>query len=257
MLPNVSRRDVMRPDQPALTERRVAAAEAMPVEAGARAAKARTQRRLSSVAVVVAAFAAAACAPSSGDGGGPQGPPSVSSTPSAPAAPVSATTALFVCGQSLQAVDAASTRSGLTMAVGSVRRVADDAGPDLTVTFTAASRLHVMSSPPRLFEVVYLRDGIIVGGGPMLNPPGDASPQGQDLPGYGFEVGPDRPASLALGPRPALCPPLSWPQVWSTPQSFEVMVVQGKVEIADGRASLNVPAPGFPLLLARAGLPLG
>jgi hypothetical protein len=65
------------------------------------------------------------------------------------------------------------------------------------------------------------------------------------------------PATLELGPRPTLCTSLTWPQVWSAPQSFEIAILQGPVETPGGRTSINVPAPGFPLLVARAGLRRG
>lgn len=115
--------------------------------------------------------------------------------------------------------------------------------------------MHIVSSPPRLFEVLYLRAGVIVGGGPMLNLPGDVTPQGVDLIGYGFDVAPDRPSTQELGPRNMLCPSLSWAAVWSAPQSYEVVVLQGPVEKLPQQTSLGIPVLGAPLLVSRAGFP--
>lgn len=56
----------------------------------------------------------------------------------------------------------------------------------MSVTFTADCALNVRRSPPSYFEVLYLNDGIIVGGGPMLNLPGDTTPQAMPLKGDGF-----------------------------------------------------------------------
>lgn len=161
---------------------------------------------------------------------------------------------LFICGQRLVLPDAASSRAGLTMAISDLRYSSGDVGPDITVTFTATSATQVRSSPPRLFEVLYLRDGVIVGGGPMLNPPDDVTPQGIDLVGYGFAAGPGQPNRQDLGRRDALCAPLSWPEIWSRPQAYQVVVLQGPVSGSPPAVSLGVPSPGAPLLASRASL---
>jgi hypothetical protein len=169
---------------------------------------------------------------------------------------VSETSKVYMCGQRLVLPDEAASRGGLTMAISDVRRGAGDTGPDITVTFTATTTMQVISGPPNLFEVLYLRDGIIVGGGPMLNLPGDESLQGLDMIGYGFTVGPDRPSSHDAGRRDTLCPSLTWPDVWSAPQSYEIVMVQGPVTGQPPEMSLGVPGAGQrPLLVSRASLP--
>src|SRR4029079_15355631 len=125
------------------------------------------------------------------------------------------------------------------------------AGPAIEVAFTASADLKVFASPPNLFEVLYLRDGIIVGGGPMLNMPGDESPQGVDLVGQRFLVGPGSPTTFYLGPRDALCTSVTLTQVWSAPGSYEVVVLLGPVTAAPAQPSsltVGVPVVGQPLL---------
>jgi hypothetical protein len=161
---------------------------------------------------------------------------------------------VFMCGRRLELPDAASTRSALTMTVGSARYRSEEVGPMLSVTFTASAATHVTSSPPGLFQVLYLRDGLIVGGGPMLNGPGDTQPQGIDAVGYGFEVGPGHPAQLDLGARDRLCPSLTWHQIWSEPEAYEVVVLQGPVQGGSGQLSIGIPALSGPLLTGRARL---
>jgi hypothetical protein len=118
----------------------------------------------------------------------------------------------FTCAEALTLPDTAPTRSGLTMSL-TARRVDDETGPALTVTFTADRALNVRSTPLQLFEVLYLRNGVIVGGGPLLNQPGDTTPQAVPLVNGGFDVDPDHPSTDVLGPRDALCPGLGWSQV--------------------------------------------
>ncbi|MEH0842457.1 hypothetical protein V6U81_08715 [Micromonospora sp. CPCC 205711] len=184
--------------------------------------------------------------------GGPQVEPSIlGPSPTGSAAP---TPSVFECGRRLTLTDAPSSRSGLTMTVGPTRFRAAGLGPALTVTFTASAATQVVSSPPTLFQVLYLRDGTIVGGGPMLNVPGDPTPQGIDAVGYGFPVAPDRPARFDLGPRDRLCPSLSWQQVWSAPSAYEVVVLQGPVERGPEQTTLGIPALDGPLLASRVGL---
>jgi hypothetical protein len=182
-----------------------------------------------------------------------------------PAAPAVSPGALsyprpFVCGEELMlGPDASTTRAGLTMTLSQSRKVSDGIGPDLAVTFTADRPLHVQGSPPKLFEVLYLKDGVIVGGGPMLNQPGDMTPQGMDLIGSGFDVGPGSPNTQYPGRRDTVCPGLAWPQVWSEPQQYEVVLVQGRVlpgpDSAPDQLLLDIPTLGYwPLLVSHARL---
>jgi hypothetical protein len=162
---------------------------------------------------------------------------------------------VYMCGEPLVQTYAVDNPWGLTMAISAVRRGVDAVGPDITVTFTATTSVFVASSPPQLFEVLYLKAGIIVGGGPMLNMPGDESSQTLDLVRYGFAVEPGRPSSQNLGRRDTLCPGLSWQQVWSAPRSYEVVVLQGPVTGQPPEISVGIPAPHLPLLSSRSSLP--
>ncbi|GAB3849876.1 hypothetical protein ACFPIJ_56090 [Dactylosporangium cerinum] len=158
---------------------------------------------------------------------------------------------LFVCGRGIWADDLAGTRAALTVAVASVRRVSADTAPEVALRFTATTDLRVQIPP---VEVLYLKDSVIVGGGPMLNQPGDLSPQTMAEPGTGFEVRPGKPVDAAVGAR-ALCPAFTWPKLWSAPEHVAVMVVVGHLEPRGGGVVLDVPRPGVPLLAAAADLP--
>ena len=166
----------------------------------------------------------------------------------------------FVCGEELAlGPGAAATQAGLTMTLSKARKVGESTGPDLEVTSTADRPLRVQGSPPYLFEMLYVRDGVIVGGGPMLNQPGDMTGQAMSLIGSGFDVGPGRPITVDLGRRDKLCPGLTWPQVWSAPQRYEVVLVQGRVlprpEVRPDHVVLDIPTLGYwPLIVARARL---
>ncbi|MBT2453115.1 hypothetical protein J7F03_40080 [Streptomyces sp. ISL-43] len=158
----------------------------------------------------------------------------------------------YVCGQSLDLSGAASTRDGLTLEFGSIRRTSDQAGPEIAVSLRSDTRRTVVSTPSASIEVLYLKDGVIRGGGPMLNPPGDLSPQGVDMAGRPVDLEPGRPDVQQLGERDALCPSSSWSEVWSDPAGYEVVVVlQQPVEVPAAQ-----PAPNaLPPLVVRAPLP--
>jgi hypothetical protein len=106
--------------------------------------------------------------------------------------------------------------------------------------------------------VLYLRDGIIVGGGPMLNEPGDLSGQGMLLIGGPFDVGVGQPFITALGPRNKLCPGLTWPAIWSEPGQYEAILVKGPVtpSVDEEHVRLDIPTLGrWPLMVSRVRFP--
>ena len=156
----------------------------------------------------------------------------------------------YRCGETfVQPSYAVSSRNGLSLAIRSTRRTADNAGPAVEVALAGDRQMAVMSTPPNLIEVLYLKNSVIVGGGPMLAAAGDHGTQGIDRLGYGAQLTPDRPSVQNLGPRDRLCPPLRWSQVWSAPQDFEVVIV------LEQPAELDIqPAPDVQLLIARAPL---
>ncbi|MCJ1677554.1 hypothetical protein MTF65_09440 [Streptomyces sp. APSN-46.1] len=157
----------------------------------------------------------------------------------------------YVCGQRPDLSGAASTRDGLTLELGSVRRTSDQAGPEIAVSLRSETRRTVVSTPPASIEVLYLKDGVIRGGGPMLNPPGDLSPQGVDMAGHPVDLEPGRPDVQRLGERNALCPSSSWSEVWSDPAGYEVVVVLRQP--VETPAAQPAPDPA-PLLVVRAPL---
>ncbi|MFJ9080456.1 hypothetical protein ACIRO3_35260 [Streptomyces sp. NPDC102278] len=157
----------------------------------------------------------------------------------------------YVCGQSPDLSGAASTRDGLTLELDSVRRTSDQAGPEIVVSLRSDTPRTVVSTPSASIEVLYLKDGVIRGGGPMLNPPGDLSPQGTDMIGRPVDLEPGHPDVQQLGERNALCPSSSWSEVWSDPADYEVVVVlRQPIETPAAQ-----PAPDTtPLLVVRAPL---
>ncbi|WP_435205692.1 hypothetical protein [Micromonospora sp. bgisy143] len=177
--------------------------------------------------------------------------------PSMPTEPSASTQqpAVYACGDRY---DQPGTSSAgiLSAALTSVAKVNADSGPAVTVTFAARRAVHVASSPPSLLQVLYLRDGTIVGGGPMVNQPGDATSQGIDAIRGGFDLAPGKPHELQLGPREMLCPSLTWPEIWARPDRYEVAVVIGPVEDRGDELLLNVPLPpSAASLVTRAVLP--
>ncbi|WP_433112537.1 hypothetical protein [Micromonospora sp. CA-246542] len=187
--------------------------------------------------------------PTTGTGASP-GP----STPTGPTA-TAEEPGVYVCGDRYD--QPIPTPGGpLAAEVSSVVKVKNDSGPAVTVTFAATRAVHVASSPPSLLQVLYLKDGVIVGGGPMVNNPGDPSPQGIDTIRSGFDLAPGKPHKLQLGPREMLCPSLTWPDIWATPDRYEVAVVIGPVEDRGDELVLNVPLPpSAASLVMKASLP--
>jgi hypothetical protein len=164
----------------------------------------------------------------------------------------------FICGERLwTGPGAAGTQGGLTVALDAARNSGVNAGPRLTVTITAERAVSVGTSPTEYFEVLYLRDGVIVGGGPLLNESGDLTPQGINLIGAGFAVAPAQPFRADLGPRDRLCAGLTWPDVWSAADRYVAVLVLGPVLPTESpeRIRLEITTLGYwPLLVAQAAL---
>ncbi|MFE9914107.1 hypothetical protein ACFYPG_03025 [Micromonospora sp. NPDC005553] len=177
------------------------------------------------------------------------------STPTKPTATTDKEPGVYVCGDRYD--HPGSTAGGiLTAEVSSVAKVNGDAGPAVTVTFAATRAVHVASSPPSLLQVLYLKDGVIVGGGPMVNKPGNTSAQGVDAIRDGFDLAPGKPHEQQLGPREMLCPSLTWPEIWARPDRYEVAVVLGPVEERGEELVLGVPLPpSVASLVVKAPLP--
>jgi hypothetical protein len=164
----------------------------------------------------------------------------------------------FVCGEQLLLGPGASdTQGGLTMALSKVRKVDDTTGPELEATFTADRSVYVDAFPETYWEVLYLDDGVIVGGGPMLNKAGDLTGQGVNLVGGGFPIEAGIPSIEKLGQRDRLCDGLTWPEVWAAPDRYQAVLVLGPVLPSDltGHIHLEVATLGYwPLIVASAPL---
>ncbi|GAA1385792.1 hypothetical protein GCM10009639_08750 [Kitasatospora putterlickiae] len=201
------------------------------------------------VAVVVTLFGAARWHDDPTRPVGAAGSPTTgpSGTPSARA------TGGYVCGERLDLPGETSSRDGLGLAVRSVRGADSATGPRVEVTISADRRLTAVSTPPQYIEVLYLRDGVVVGGGPMLNRPGDVdTPQGVDMVGHPLDLAPGQPVTQQLGPRDQLCPSWDWPRVWAAPGDFEVVALLPQpVETPATRPATVEPR----LLVARAPFP--
>jgi hypothetical protein len=160
----------------------------------------------------------------------------------------------FVCGERLLLGPGASdTQGGLTMVLSKVRKVDDTTGPTLEATFTADRSVYVDAFPETYWEVLYVEDGVIVGGGPALNKPGDLTPQGVNLVGGGFPLERGVPSTERLGRRDGLCDGLTWPQVWAASARYEAVLVLGPVLPMDvpGHIRLEIGTLGWwPLIVA-------
>ncbi|MGC4815418.1 hypothetical protein ACLQ29_33380 [Micromonospora sp. DT228] len=177
------------------------------------------------------------------------------STSAGPTATTEKEPGVYVCGDRYD--HPGSTSEGiLTAEVSSVAKVNGHSGPAVTVTFVATRAVQVISSPPSLLQVLYLKDGVIVGGGPMVNNPGDTRAQSVDAIGYGFVLAPGKPHQQQLGPRELLCPSLTWSEIWAEPDRYEVAVVLGLLEDRGEDLVLNVPLPhAVGSLVVKAALP--
>jgi hypothetical protein len=164
---------------------------------------------------------------------------------------------VFTCGEPLRLPAGSGPhdeRSGLTLTIQALSPPVRTCGPALTVIFTARREVGVVCSPPTSFEVLYLQDGLIVGGGPMLTGPG-LGLQAIDALAVSFTVTPDRPSSHRLGSRDRLCAGRAWSEVWSAPARYEIAVLAGPVLQRTDYVHLGVPGVGPPLLADRAPLP--
>jgi hypothetical protein len=179
------------------------------------------------------------------------GPATPSVAPPGPTASPEGTLAPYVCGEPFRPGNGLPTRNGLSLSISSMRKVTDRAGPDMEVTLSANRQLQLVSTPPTSIEVLYLKDGVIVGGGPRLNTPGDHTPQASDLIRYVVDLGPGRASVQKLGPRDQLCPSLRWSEVWALPGQYEVVVLLHQpVEVTDAQP----PSARVELLIARSVL---
>ncbi|WFE53647.1 hypothetical protein [Micromonospora sp. WMMD1155] len=188
-------------------------------------------------------------------GGAPTIDPGATPGPSTGPTASTAEPTVYVCGDRF---DQPVTRSEgvLSAELSSVAKVNEDTGPALTVTFAATRAVQVASSPPAYLQVLYLKDDVIVGGGPMVNRPGDTRAQAVDAIRDGFDLAPGRPHTQDLGPREMLCPSSTWPDVWAAPDRYQVALVLGPVEDHGEEVVLRVPLPpGAASLVVKASLP--
>ncbi|MEU4335290.1 hypothetical protein AB0F59_11725 [Micromonospora lupini] len=177
------------------------------------------------------------------------------STPTGSTATTEEEPGVYVCGDRYDHPGSPS-EGILTAEVSSVAKVNSHSGPAVTVTFVATRAVQVISSPPSLLQVLYLKDGVIVGGGPMVNNPGDTRAQSVDAIGYGFVLAPGKPHQQQLGPRELLCPSLTWSEIWAEPDRYEVAVVLGPLEDRGEDLVINVPLPpAAASLVVKAALP--
>ncbi|SCF10234.1 hypothetical protein [Micromonospora chokoriensis] len=177
-------------------------------------------------------------------GGGPSTDSGATPGPSLPTGPTASIQepAGYVCGDRYDQ-PATPPVGVLSAQLSSVAKVDADSGPALTVTFAATRAVHVAASPPSYLQVLYLRNDVIVGGGPMVNRAGGTEAQAVDAVRDGFDVAPGKPHTQGLGPRETLCPPVTWPDVWAAPDRYEVALVLGPIEDHGEEVALGVPLP--------------
>ncbi|MGW4811249.1 hypothetical protein ACWEPB_06285 [Kitasatospora cineracea] len=172
----------------------------------------------------------------------------------AASAPVGSLQGPYACGDRLPLEAGSATFSGITFSVSSVRKTDSGSAPVLEARFTADRGLNMNGQGPESLEVLYLRDGVVVGGGPLLRQPGDHGEHGEQL-GTGsdhqYSLVPDVPLTVPLGTRDALCPSVRWSQVWAEPARYEAVVVLGRVwdsmaQDPEQRSAIMVARAPFP-----------
>ncbi|MFD7640887.1 hypothetical protein ACFV4P_09540 [Kitasatospora sp. NPDC059795] len=130
----------------------------------------------------------------------------------------------YTCGRPLPDKQASTTVNGITLSVSSVRRAGDGTGPAVDVAYRADRSVDGVGVPPEYLETLYVKDGVVVGGGPLLNRPGDTEAQGVDALGHPVRLEAGVPKVEPLGERNTLCGSLTWQQVWAEPERYEVVV---------------------------------
>lgn len=134
---------------------------------------------------------------------------------------------LIVCGQKFSSQGKDSTPGGVSIRFSSVKKVDDKSGPETKLAVSSDQKRTLTSTPPESIRVVYLKDGIVIGGGPALNEPGDLAPQPEFLVGHNIEAGPGKPSIQKLGKRDTLCSHsgVGWPQIWKEAAVYEIAVL--------------------------------
>jgi len=145
---------------------------------------------------------------------------------------------IYVCGQKLDLAKVESNRDGVSISINAIESVTVEESPRISIAISADRNVRLISAQPTAIEVLYIGDGVIVGGGPRLNMPGKNDVQWSDLVGYPIELFAAQPKILQLGARPTLCPEMSWVQMWAAPDRYEVVVILNsptEVERANAR----------------------
>ena len=127
------------------------------------------------------------------------------------------------CGRPMKSENTAPEVAGLTMSVSSVRRVSSGAGPAIDAVLDSEQAVDVNGSPAPPLEVLYLKDGVVVGGG--FAQAGRGTPPAEGTLGpQTWMVQAGRPYALKLQEQNTLCPSETWPRIWAHPGDYEVVL---------------------------------
>ncbi|MFD8477891.1 hypothetical protein [Kitasatospora sp. NPDC059673] len=130
------------------------------------------------------------------------------------------------CGQPLSTQGTAPTIESVKMSVRSVQRLSNEAGPAIDAALSTERTVHANGWPAPGLEALYLKDGVVVGGGPVRIGRGDPTPPPSgELMGQVWVVREDRPFDMKLREQNTLCPSVTWPQIWAHPGDYEVVLL--------------------------------
>ncbi|MFF0387935.1 hypothetical protein ACFYS8_04480 [Kitasatospora sp. NPDC004615] len=127
------------------------------------------------------------------------------------------------CGEPLKAEGVAPDIAGFSMSVSSVERVSNETGPAIDAALSAERAVGMGGSPGPALEVLYLKDGAVVGGGFTLIGRGDPPMKGT-LGGQTWLLRVGEPFAMKLREQNTLCPSVTWPQIWAHPGDYEVVL---------------------------------
>ncbi|MFI9782696.1 hypothetical protein ACIHEI_04165 [Kitasatospora sp. NPDC051984] len=127
------------------------------------------------------------------------------------------------CGRPLKSEGGGSKINGFEMSVSSVQRVSNETGPAVDAVLNSERMVGMGGNPGPALEVLYLKNGAVVGGGFTLTGRGDPKTEGT-LGGQMWLVRAGEPFALKLHEQNALCPSVTWPQIWAHPGDYEVVL---------------------------------
>jgi len=146
----------------------------------------------------------------------------------------------FACGDQFQPVPSVDD-GDLTITLHTITETGPAVGPRISIVVDSPQHYLIVGDRDAVFQVLYLRDGRIVGGGPFLRAPGDNAIYANGLIPYIIDTDPKIPSIIDVGPRDRLCPGYDWPSVWADAQAYQVVILFG--DVRDRRPWGDPPTP--------------